>query len=306
MKNTLRSALYEYYEMIENTLHKSCTQKRQICYLEVPSPDVNAFAAPFKNQSNIFVIGVHDGLLYSLYNGIMVEKRLAKIITRIKNEYSVIEKDEDIYRMVYITSALICFYHEFGHIFNGHLLEYNKNNSNLILQERSAHEAPTGIPINERNMIEFDADSLAGICIGPLTEFIRIDCSERKEDLYKELILISALYFFNELNIHVSDNDDEYPPIAIRIFTVTHSFLVSNDFYIKHGSLPDTDIVINDEILSKYDTRRIISEVNSCLEPYTQRKIDYSKEKIDKWWNTYNKTSHILVKIHEHAKKHFA
>ena len=148
MKNTLRSALYEYYEMIENTLHKSCTQKRQICYLEVPSPDVNAFAAPFKNQSNIFVIGVHDGLLYSLYNGIMVEKRLAKIITRIKNEYSVIEKDEDIYRMVYITSALICFYHEFGHIFNGHLLEYNKNNSNLILQERSAHEAPTGIPIN--------------------------------------------------------------------------------------------------------------------------------------------------------------
>lgn len=305
MRGTVNNVLSEYYEIIYNTLQKSYTPKRQITYAEELNSKVNAYAKVLDCQRNTFEIRIFRGLIDSLYKGIMTENRLSKIVKRIKNDYSVTEDSENINRIFLITSALICFFHEFGHIFNGHLLNYNKNHSVLLLEERTSSNSSSSIPAHERNMLEFDADSLAGICIGPLTEFIIIDCKERKRELYKELVVISALYLFNELNVHVSDDDEIYPPIAIRIFTVTNSFLVCNDYYLKTGKLPENDIEINDKTLSKYNIDEIIKEVNNCLEPYTHKKIDYSKEKIEKWWNIYNENRHVLVKIHEYAKKHF-
>lgn len=197
-------------------------EKLRTIFMLVENNRINGFAAKSEDNDENYAIGIYSGTITGLFN---VFSRAAYVdyIKDNLNSLKVISPQTVHYFSLYF-SALFLVYHEFGHVFRGHLSYSSNLEANVWMEGQENHNENDEPQYTERrHLCECDADAFAGTLLSGeikthtlgLANQLQLEPSKVEEDLL--IIAASAVHFLFCIFDHGTKSEHPYyPPPHLR------------------------------------------------------------------------------------------
>lgn len=270
-------------------------------------PFPNAFATP-NNEIHI-TKQLFEKLFCCIVTGNMFNKPVEKILEKcnINDDFMHVKK------CIYIITMSICYFHELGHVVNGHLKYLNRATPCLdVLSEllNITDFSSTITSYTDRSLFEHDADTYAGIATAGLVfNNFGIKCSEDKKFfLEKYIVLLSSfILFFNLLQIAQGRESSNYPPILWRFLSMSASFLESYLSLKGDRGLPNdpVKIILNESFINGHydnDTKELFLDIYSAA-GFTFPNIEdvFKSPNMTVWYKFYRENQQKILDCHKFA-----
>lgn len=192
-------------------------------FVFVENFDVNGFAGKISDQSEHYVIGICAGTITELFKIFFRKDYLSSLRQSLKSLAA--RSDWELQRYSLYFSALFLIFHEFGHVFRGHI-NYSDAKGFKGASWMESHGQPVvGSPeyIEKRHLSECDADAAAGMLLaGEIQTHSRnigmqfqVDIPTLREEL--TVLAATAVHFlFCMFDDQCKSVHPYYPPPHIR------------------------------------------------------------------------------------------
>lgn len=303
--NAILRELYEIFDRPKSDLKSKRNIDLKVTVMNEPS--INAMAT----LSDEIII--NTGLLYKLFNSIYRDTTFDKPIQKIVEKCNIKDDFAYIKKSIYIVTISICYFHELGHIVNGHLKYIHRDKHCFETLSEALDETGLSSTITkykDRSLFEHDADTYAGISItGLVFNNFGIKCpKDKKKLLEKYAVLVSSfILFFTLRQISHGQESDIYPPYIWRFYSMAWSFLESHSSMQEEDGLPTKDIAIeidDDFIRKNYDndTKELFSDIYSAVGfAFSDIENIFNSPNMATWYEFYRKNLSKISECHDFA-----
>lgn len=302
-----------YKQTIQELDEVFCVAIKKVAEIGVPihfswsdAQESNAWVV-YNDATRSYEICITKKLAMDIYKFLYVGNIFDSVIDKVLEIYSITESEKPHIKKILIFIILcICFFHELGHIINGHIVALGHVSS---LSEYVNPGSVRRDGYASRSLYGADADTYSAISIAliMLTGF-NIPCDERvKDDIAKQLTLLASIILFYFFGYTAEDESPDYPPYSWRLFNIQTIFL--ERFSDPHGQeIPTADIhiTIDDRFWEEHldeTTKTILKATFEAIGQHSSRVGDiFSQEKLAQWYKFYKENLDMLRKCHETIK----
>lgn len=184
---------------------------------------VNGFAGKISDHSEHYVVGIFAGTVTELFKIFFRKDYLSLLRQGLKSLAA--RSDWELQRYSLYFSSLFLVYHEFGHVFRGHINYSDAKGFNGIPWMESQSQPSVGSPeyTEKRHLSECDADATAGMLLAGeiqihsrnIGQQFRVDISSLTEEL--TVLAATAIHFlFCKFDDQCNGVHPYYPPPHVR------------------------------------------------------------------------------------------
>jgi hypothetical protein len=189
----------------------------------VENSDVNGFAGKISDHSEHYVVGIYAGTVIELFNIFFRKEYLSSLRQGLKSLAA--RSDWELQRYSLYFSSLFLVFHEFGHVFRGHINYSAAKGYNSIpwMENQSQPSVDSPEFTERRHLSECDADATAGMLLAGeiqihsrnIGQQFQVDISSLREEF--TVLAATAIHFlFCKFDDQCKSFHPYYPPPHVR------------------------------------------------------------------------------------------
>lgn len=304
----MRQILAELKEIFDHAISETNKSGIPVKFFWSDNYESNAWVC-YNTCEMRYEIRITKKLMQDIYRVIFVNCEFNSTINEIMRIYDINKDEESVIKKTMVTIIIgVCFFHELGHIINGHLVLFKQA---PCLSENEASRSVKIDSYNPRSLLEADADSYSALETAlMIANGMNIQCEDgKKVTAAKQITLLSVVILFYFLGYMAKGIESpDYPPYFWRLLSIQVVFIETYSSRINGGDVPKSDlhICINDSYISNNFDRETKSIINSAFAEIKSKGISiddiFSSENIVPWYEYYRKNIQILLGCHEFIK----
>lgn len=264
----------------------------------------------YNPDEKIYEIHITRDFLKNVYRMIFNSDTFDSVIIKIINNNSINRSEiEKVKSFLLIIIMNMCFYHELGHIVDGHLNLHDRDNR---LAENEIVIPQAKMEFTLRSMLETDADAYAAMrTVFFVANHCGISCDKDKLPIFlKQLTLFAAMILFYFLSSNAGGAQSyNYPPYLWRLFSINIVFLQVFSSLCKGKNIEqfENHIRVDDEFSEEHFDPETLEIIHSALEAIRRDGVStekiFSYKYLTSWYDFYRKNLPFLSAVHENIKK---
>lgn len=230
-------------------------------------------------------INIPNSFKKNVYSGIFDLKLLDNAVNTLKEKYHIHEHSLYIKKVIYLHSLLAAFFHEYGHIVQGHYFIPKQSDS------------------WKNCCLEYDADNFVSLSMRSLLGLQTYISISYNKDTIIDIMICSLFYLYYYIFSNLK-TDPTYPPFSIRVVVPITVFINST---IMEFSDIQNQVNLNKKINVILDTTILkkIQEIRALVLPgFREINCDIpnnSLEEIKTWFTREDDRQNFLDKVHSIA-----